>query len=141
MSRLIESDTNKDTLSSSSSHSDGEEEFLVVVIGRIVRELCLESENEHIHKKLLQGEDSIVIIAMNSLTIAWTDGVMNMLLRLSKVEVPEVKLDVSAAILALTCGRSSYHDNATMKVLKWDAIDVLFWLTIHDCLALNDFIK
>jgi len=65
---------------------------------------------------------------------------MNILLRLSKVELPDVKLDVSSALLSLSCSANSYHD-AVMKVLKWDAIDILFWLTLHDCLSLNDVIK
>ena len=28
-----------------------------------------------------------------------------------------------------------------MKVLKWDAVDILFWLTLHDCLELYDPVK
>lgn len=58
-----------------------------------------------------------------------------MLLRLSKIEIPELKLNVSSSILALTTG------GETIKVLRWDAVDILFWLTMHDCLALNDPIK
>ena len=29
----------------------------------------------------------------------------------------------------------------TLKVLKWDGIDVLFWLTVHDCMNLMDTIR
>ena len=29
----------------------------------------------------------------------------------------------------------------TLKVMKWDGVDVLFWLTLHDCMNLFDTIR
>lgn len=71
--------------------SDDQE--LIQTIGRVAKEVCLEAHQDYVHRKLLQ------------------DGVMNMLLRLSKIEVPELKHDVSCALYALTTG------NDTTKVI------------------------
>jgi hypothetical protein len=73
---------------------------------------------------------------------------MNLLLRLAKVESPEIKIHVSFALLALTSAISSFSSlpstsgtAISLKILKQDAMDVLFWLTLHDCLQHNDSIK
>jgi hypothetical protein len=92
------------------------EDAILVSLGRVVKELCSEANDETIHRKLLQ------------------DNIMPLLLKLSKLEVPELKYDISCAIFAMT----TVPD--TMRVLKWDSVDILFWLTLHDCLGLQDLI-
>ena len=94
-----------------------DDESLIIIMGRIAKEVCCEAFNDAIHKKLL------------------ADGIMNMLLRLSKIEIPQLKYDISCCLYALTTAGD------ILKVLKWDAVDILFWLTIHDCLNLYDPIK
>jgi len=98
------------------STADGNEGTLFR-IGRIVKEMCAEAVNEAVQKKLL------------------SDGVMSIILKLSKLEIPELKLDLSFAIYSLSQGPD------TLKVLQWDGVDVLFWLTLHDCMALFDPIR
>ena len=66
-----------------------------------------------------------------------SDGIMPILLKLSKLEVPTIKYDISRAIYSLT----TVSGHETMKILKWDCVDILFWLTLHDCLDLYDPIK
>ena len=63
------------------------------------------------------------------------DGVLSILLKLSKIELPMLKLDLSCSIYSMTQGID------TLKVLQWDGVDVLFWLTLHDCLGLFDPIR
>jgi hypothetical protein len=92
------------------------EDAILIAIGRVVKELCSEANDETIHRKLLQ------------------DNIMPLLLKLSKLEIPELKYDISCAIFAMT----TVPD--TMRVLKWDSVDILFWLTLHDCLGLQDLI-
>jgi len=91
-----------------------DDEYTIRLIGRIVKELCAETL---MHKKLM------------------SDGIMGILLKLSKIEVSLLKLDLSCAIYSI----STVPD--TMKVLKWDGVDILFWLTLHDCLNLYDPIR
>lgn len=90
------------------------DESTIRFIGRIMKELCLETMH---YKKLLN------------------DGSMNILLKLSKIEKALLKLDLSCAFYSLT----TVPD--TMKIIKWDGIDILFWLTLHDCLTLYDPIR
>ena len=90
---------------------------LIMWIGRIVMELC--SEAEGYLKKLIQ------------------DGVMPILLKLAKIELAPLKVDLARAIYFLTIPYSEH----TMKVLKYDGVDIIFWLTLHDCLKLYDYIK
>jgi hypothetical protein len=42
---------------------------------------------------------------------------------------------MACSIYSLTWGGDS------MKVLKWDGIDILFWLTLYDCLGMFDVIR
>lgn len=91
-----------------------DDEYTIRLIGRIVKELCAETQ---LHKKLM------------------SDGIMGILLKLSKIEISLLKLDLSCAIYSI----STVPD--TMKVLKWDGVDILFWLTLHDCLNLYDPIR
>lgn len=93
------------------------DEDVLISVGRITKEMCSEASDDVLHKKLL------------------ADGVMNLLLKLAKVEIPELKFDVSCSIFHLTTGGD------TMKLLKWDSVDILFWLTLHDCLNLTDPIR
>lgn len=91
-----------------------DDEYTIRLIGRILKEICQET---HLHKKLM------------------TDGIMTILLKLSKIEISLLKYDLSCAFYSI----STVPD--TMKVLKWDGIDILFWLTLHDCLSLYDPIR
>ena len=90
---------------------------ILITIARIVKELCTEAPDDEIHKKLV------------------ADGVMDVLFKLSKKEIPEVKFDCSCSMLSLTFAGD------TMKVLKWDSVDILFWLTLYDSLGLYDPIR
>lgn len=89
----------------------------LVCIARIVKEMCLEAVDDTSQRKLL------------------ADGVMQVLLKLAKLEVPIIKFYAAHSIFALTLG------NETLRVLKWDAVDILFWLTLHDCLSLFDPVR
>ncbi len=90
---------------------------LLMWIGRILMELC--SEAEGYIKKLIQ------------------DGIMPILLKLAKIELAPLKVDLARAIYFLTIPFSEH----TMKVLKYDGVDIIFWLTLHDCLKVYDYIK
>ena len=90
---------------------------IILMIGRIIKELCTEAPT-HL-KKLLQ------------------DGIMSVLLKMAKIEVAPLKVDLAMGMFALTIP----HSADTMRLLKYDGVDVLFWLTLHDCLKLYDFIK
>jgi hypothetical protein len=94
-----------------------ESEDMMALVGRVVCECCSIAGDLSVHKKLMK------------------DGVMRVLLKLAKVEVAPLKADVSYAIFAMTTGPD------TLKVLKWDGVDVLFWLTRHDCMNLMDTIR
>ena len=59
---------------------------------------------------------------------------MPLLLRLCKLELPALKIDVASALYSLS------STPETAKLLKLDAVHILFWLTLYDCLALNDTI-
>lgn len=93
--------------------NDSEE--IVSVVSRIVKEIC-----------------TMVSMARKLLT----DGIMNIMLKLSKFEIPLVKLDLSVAIFNL-----SMTVEFSLKMLKLDTVDILFWLTIYDCLNLYDPIR
>jgi hypothetical protein len=60
---------------------------------------------------------------------------MPLLLRLSKLEIPTLKIDVADALYSLSTTAESN------KLLKLDAVHILFWLTLYDCLSLNDVIQ
>jgi len=92
------------------------DDAILISIGRIVKEICSEANDEFVHKKLLQ------------------DGIMPLLLKLSKLEIPELKLDLACSLFSMTMAPD------TIRVLKWDSVDILFWLTLHDCLGLQDAI-
>ena len=95
------------------------DEKVLMMIARIIKEICSNAADPVVHKKLMAG------------------NIMRTLLKLSKIEVPQLKFDISCCIYDLTKGESE----ETLKVLKWDAMDILFWLTLHDCLNLNDPIR
>ena len=94
-----------------------EDEDLQAIVGRIIKEVCSNANDPIIHKRLMK------------------DGIMKILLKLAKVEYPPLKTDISYAIFDMTVGPE------TLKVMKWDGVDVLFWLTLHDCMNLFDTIK
>ncbi len=86
-------------------------------IGRIVKELSFASDNADVLKKLL------------------ADGVMAIILKLSKPEQPALKFDMACALYALS------RSPDPIKVLQWDGVDVMYWLTAHDCLNMFDPIR
>ena len=51
------------------------------------------------------------------------------------MENPPLKTDISYAIFDMTVGPSC------MAVQKWDGVDVLYWLTMHDCMNLFDTVR
>lgn len=96
-----------------------EEETILLIIGHIVKALCDQaSEFGALHKKIL------------------ADGVMNIVLKLSKIEVPILKLDMAVAMYSIA--KADAGD--VIKVLKSDSVDILFWQTIFDTLNLHDTI-
>lgn len=92
-----------------------DDEFSVGLLGRIVKEI---SSVDSMIKRLL------------------TDGIMTIILKLSKYEYPQLKLDLACAMHSL-----SVATDCSLKFLKLDAVDILFWLTLHDCLGLYDPIR
>ena len=104
-------------LKSQGSTADGNEARLYR-IGRIVKEICQAgAKDEKVLKKLL------------------ADGVMSIILKLAKIELPELKFDLACAIYSLS------QSPDPLKVLQWDGVDILFWLTLHDCLNFMDPIR
>jgi len=93
--------------------NDSEE--MVGLIGRIIKECC---SVESMSRKIL------------------SEGVMAIIAKLAKLEFPMLKLDLACAVLSLTVPAET-----TLKMLKLDTIDVLFWITLHDCLGLYDQIR
>jgi hypothetical protein len=93
-------------------HSD---ELILGMVGRILKEICTV---ETLSRRLL------------------SDGVMAIILKLAKYEQPALKLDLASAVCSL-----SIPSETSLKMLKLEAVDVLFWLTIHDCMALYDPIR
>ena len=55
--------------------------------------------------------------------------------KLSKKEIPLLKLDLSCSIYSLTTGGD------TTRVLNWDGVDIMFWLVLYDSLKLYDPIR
>ena len=82
-------------------------------VARIVKELCQVSGEERLLKKML------------------ADGVMQTILKLAKPEQPALKFDVSCAMYSLS------QSADPRKVLQWNGVDTLYWLTVHDCLSFN----
>ena len=91
---------------------------VLCVIGRVIMELSTESVG-YVSKLL-------------------SDGIMPAILKMAKLEIPTIKYDIARAMYNMTIITEPLY---TMKVLKWDSIDILFWLTLHDCLDLYDPIK
>ena len=100
-------------MSKMAKFSDAED--MVGLIGRILKECCTV---EVMSRKML------------------SEGVMAIIAKLAKYEYPTLKLDLACAIFSLTVPAET-----TLKMLKLDAIDVLFWITLHDCLGLYDHIR
>jgi len=99
-----------------------EDEYVLILIGHVVRELCEELERVPGSGSLLYERKLI------------SDGIMNIILKLSKFELALIKLDMSFCIYALSKG----HE--VMKLIKADAVDIIFWLTLHDTLGMQDTI-
>jgi len=109
----VMADASSALMSVAKSHTD---DAVMISVGRIVKELTSEANDEVVHRKLLQ------------------DGIMPLLLKLSKLEIPELKLDLACSLFSMTMVPD------TIRVLKWDSVDILFWLTLHDCLGMQDSI-
>jgi len=95
-----------------------DEEASLIMIGHIMKELT----------------DELAVTDATYERKMLSDGVMNIILKLAKFEIPILKLDVSFCIYSLSRGVE------LMKVLKADTVDILFWLTLHDTLNLHDLI-
>lgn len=99
---------------------------LIRYISKIIYCICLEaikSDNDSMYYKLL------------------VDGIMHVLLHLSKHEISDVKYYISCCIFSFT---TITNHSMTMKMLKADCIDILFWLTLHECvdiIGLEDVIR
>jgi hypothetical protein len=78
-------------------------------IARITKELCNASSDERLLKKLL------------------ADGVMQNILKLAKPEQPALKFDIACAMYALS------RSPDPRKVLQWNGVDTMYWLTLHEC--------
>lgn len=112
-----ESNTSENELISNGDEvTDEDEERLIILVSHIIKEICEESNQISTIRKLL------------------TDGIMNVILKLSKIELIEIKVDMAFSIYSLTKGTEN------LKILKRDCIDILFWLTIHDTLGTFDLI-
>ena len=98
------------------STADGKEP-VIYRIGRIVKELCTAGTNEELVKKML------------------ADGVNSLILKLAKVELPDLKFDLACAIYALS------RSPNPLRVLQADGVDIMYWLTLHDCLGHNTPIR
>lgn len=99
-----------------STDGSSDEEYLLILIGRVLKELCEDVSDILILRKLL------------------SDGAMSIILKLSKIEIIDCKITMSFCLYFLTRGRE------TMKLLKRDAVDILFWLTMYDALGSSDLI-
>jgi hypothetical protein len=94
------------------------DDSVVLSIGRIIKEVCIEAP---LHLATLLKQD-----------------IMSIIFKLSKIEIAPLKLNIAQALFSLT---KPYDEVSTAKLLKWDAIDTIFWLTVHDALKLYDPIK
>lgn len=94
-----------------------EEDSTLLILGHIVKALTDADMSEGKYQKQLMN-----------------DGIMSIILKLSKYELPILKVDMSFSIYSMTRGPDS------MKVLKSDTVDILFWLTLYDTLSLHDLI-
>lgn len=103
---------------STAGENPEDEEASLITIGHIVKELT----------------DELAVTDATYERKMLADGIMNIILKLAKFEIPLLKLDVSFAIYSLSRGVE------LMKVLKADTVDILFWLTLHDTLNLHDLI-
>lgn len=95
---------------------DVSEEYLLTVVSHIMKSLCEDVSDINYLRKML------------------ADGIMNIILKLAKIELNELKIDMSFCLYYLTRGAEN------MKVLKRDSVDILFWLTLHDTMNIHDLI-
>jgi hypothetical protein len=96
----------------SETTADGKEPTLFR-IGRITKELCTAATTDELVKKML------------------ADGVNSLILKLAKVELVDLKFDLACAIYSLS------RSPDKLRVLQADGVDILYWLTVHDCLGHN----
>lgn len=94
-----------------------DEDQLFLIVAHALKDLCEDC-----------GTD------INILRKMMTDGVMNIVLKLAKIERVELKIDMSFCIYFLTRGQEN------MKVLKRDSVDIVFWLTLQDMMSSHDLI-
>lgn len=105
-----------------------QDEYVLILIAHVVRELC--EELERVLGSGSSSSNSIIIYERKLIS----DGIMNIILKLSKFELALIKLDMSFCIYSLSKG----HE--VMKLIKSDAVDIIFWLTLHDTLGMQDTI-
>jgi hypothetical protein len=103
---------------SSVGESPEDEEATLVMIGHIAKELT----------------DELQVTDVNYERKMLADGIMSIVLKLAKYELPLLKLDMSFAIYNLSRGVE------LIKLLKAETVDILFWLTLHDTLGTQDLI-
>ena len=87
-----------------------EDEATMNLIGLILMEIC--NEKDSVYRLVLEG-------------------ISKALIRLAKVENPSLKFNISRAIFRV----SQVPDGVTKVIQLGDGVDILFWLTIHDCLG------
>ena len=92
--------------------SNQRDEKILLTIARILKELCKYAFEPIIHEKLI------------------TDNIIKTLLILSKSEIMDLRFDISCCIFDLT----KSNNNATLKMIKGDGIEILYYLTLQ-----NDF--
>lgn len=95
---------------------DYNEEYMLIIVSHILKSLCEDVSEINYLRKML------------------ADGIMNIVLKLAKIELNELKIDMSFCMYYLTKGAEN------MKVLKRDSVDILFWLTLHDTMNIHDLI-
>ena len=99
-----------------SEEDEFNEEYMLTIISHVLKSLCEDVSDVNYLRKML------------------SDGIMNIILKLAKIELNELKIDMSFCLYFLTKGAEN------MKVLKRDSVDILFWLTIHDTMNIHDLI-
>jgi len=104
------------SVNTASADASDDEDSVLLLIGQIVEALCSQLEDPKIHRK------------------AMADGIMNVILKLAKLELPSLKANMSFCMYNMIKGGD------LMKVLKWESVDILFWLTLYDTLGLQDLI-
>ena len=92
--------------------------------------------------KLMTPEDNATMRLLGSIVVGISgveslnqrmvqEGLSKAIARLAKIEIPAVKQDIARALFRLCLS----PDGASRVLAMGDAVDALFWLTLHDCLG------